>query len=50
MFHYDSLQTLRSVMAGHSALKTRVNALMSPAIHDLLAAREDVDARPKRRA
>jgi hypothetical protein len=34
------------VMAGHSASKTRVNALMSPAIH-VLTKNEDVDARHK---
>jgi hypothetical protein len=38
--------TPRIVMAGHSASKTRVNALMFPAIH-VLAQKKDVDARHK---
>jgi len=38
-------------MAGHSASKTRVNALYVPAIHALLIAvkgKKDVDARDRR--
>jgi hypothetical protein len=38
--------TLHIVMAGHSASKPRVNALMFPAIN-VLAKQEDVDARQK---
>src|SRR5689334_18432340 len=35
---FPTCTNLSVVMAGHSALKTRVNALVFPAIHDLLAA------------
>jgi hypothetical protein len=41
--------TLSLVMAGHSALKTRVNALMSrPSTSLILHGLQDVDARDKR--
>jgi hypothetical protein len=35
-------------MAGHSASKTRVNVLTSPAIHVFSAPEKGVDARDKR--